>query len=125
MLTFFQSIIYSFRYALSGIFYMLKTQKTAKVHAFATIVVIATGFWLELSPRDWILIIFAILMVWIAELLNTSLENLFDLVEPSENALVKHGKDAAAGAVLLIVLISVVIGIFILGPPLLAKLVIS
>lgn len=101
---------------------MIKTQNTAKVHAIATIIVIAFGFWLRLSLQEWVFIVLAILLVWIAELLNTALENLLDLIEPKENALVKHAKDAAAGAVLLVALLSVVIGIVILAPPLLIKL---
>ena len=80
------------------------------------------GFWVSLSPRDWAAIILAIAMVWAAEFFNTALEAIVDLASPKRNHLAKVGKDVGAAAVLIASGASILIGILILGPPLLEKL---
>ena len=52
------------------------------------------------------------------ELMNGALEAAVDLASPELHPLAKFAKDAAAGAVLLAALISVVVGLWVLGPPL-------
>lgn len=59
-------------------------------------------------------------MVWTAEFMNTAIEAVIDLVSPQQNPLAKAGKDIAAAAVLITALASVLIGVLILGPPLLS-----
>ena len=80
------------------------------------------SFWLQLSFRDWAVIIIAITMVWMAEFLNTALEAVVDLASPEQNRLAKIGKDVGAAAVLIAAGASIFIGILILGPPFLEKL---
>lgn len=108
--------------AIAGLKYMLRTQRNARIHLAATVIVIAVGFWLELSITDWILIVIAIGLVWVAEMFNTALECFFDLVEPKENKIVRAGKDTSAAAVFLTSLLSALIGILVFGPLLLKKL---
>lgn len=108
--------------AIAGLKYMLRTQRNARIHLAATVIVIAVGFWLELSITDWILIVIAIGLVWVAEMFNTALECFFDLVEPKENKIVRAGKDTSAAAVFLTSLLSALIGILVFGPLVLQKL---
>ena len=77
----------------------------------------------HISRLEWLFILSAIFLVWIAEAFNTSLEKLFDLIEPGKNKYVMAGKELSAGAVLLTALLSVIIGAIILGPPIVKTIV--
>jgi diacylglycerol kinase (ATP) len=118
MIHFIRSRLRSFIYAFSGWWYVLRTQQNTWIHAVITIAVIISGFVLQLSRYDWVLIFIAITLVWVAEFLNTALEAVIDLVVEEEHPLAKVGKDVGAAAVLITALTAVIIGLLILGPPL-------
>jgi diacylglycerol kinase len=82
--------------------------------------VLAASIYFRLSSDEWRWIILAITLVWLAETLNTAIERLANAVtlEPNEN--IGHAKDVAAGAVLAASIISVVIGLTIFFPRLMA-----
>lgn len=112
-----KTFIQSLTHAFSGIIDLLKNERNSRFHLVATILVIIVSTILQISPMEWLFITLAIFLVWISEAFNTSLEKLFDLVEPGENGLVKTGKDISAAAVLLTAILSVLIGFIILGLP--------
>ena len=122
MKTFIQTRRNSFRYAFSGVVFVLRTQRNSWIHLAISILVIAIGVFLGLSILDWAVLIFCIALVWICEFFNTSIEVIVDMVSPSEHPLAKISKDVAAGAVLVAAICSVVIGALILGPPLYQKI---
>ena len=103
--------------AFSGLIFLLKNERNTRIHLAATCLVILVSALVKISPMEWLFIILAIILVWIAEAFNTSLEKLFDLVEPCDNALVEAGKDISAAAVFLTAILSVITGLVILGPP--------
>lgn len=118
-LAFFQSRIRSFRFAISGWWYVFRTQRNAWIHATASILVILLSFWLQIERYEWAIILLAISIVWTAEFLNTALEAVVDLASRHEyNHLAKRGKDIGAAAVLIAAAASALIGLLILGPPL-------
>jgi len=108
----------AFRYAFSGWWFVIRTQRNAWIHATASLFVIGVSLWLRLSRRDWAVVVLAIAMVWIAEFLNTALEAVVDLASPQQHFLAKVGKDVGAAAVLIAAVSSALIGVLILGPPL-------
>jgi diacylglycerol kinase (ATP) len=110
----------SFQYAFAGIAYMLRTQHNAWLHLLATIGVIAAGFALEISASDWRWLVVAIVLVWVAEAINTAFEHLCDVVQPEFHASVQRSKDIAAGAVLICVIGAVIIGVQVFAPYVLA-----
>ena len=61
-------------------------------------------------------------MVWMAEFLNTALEIVIDLASPDLHPLAKAGKDVGAASVLIAAASALIIGILLLGPPLVSKL---
>ncbi len=118
---FFRSRIKAFRYAFSGWWFVIRTQRNAWIHMLVSIVVVLLSFILRISAASWALIILAIAMVWIAEFLNTALEAVVDLAaNHQQHELAKVGKDVGAAAVLIAAISSALIGFLILGPPLLA-----
>lgn len=112
----------SFRYAFEGWWYVLRTQHNAWIHAIASLVVFALGLWLRLPARDWAVLVLAMMAVWMAEFMNTALEAVVDMTMPTVHPLAKVAKDVAAAAVLVGAVGSVLIGLLLMGPPLLAKL---
>lgn len=110
-----------FQHAGEGIAYAFCTQRNFRIHLLATGGVVAVGLWLGLPPVEWAILALTIGAVLVAEVINTAIEVLVDLTSPEYHLLAKHAKDTAAGAVLLIAMAAVVVGLLILGPPLLAK----
>ena len=86
--------------AFDGIIDLIKSENNAKVHLVSTIVVIILGLKLQFLAIEWLWISLAIAGVWVAELINTAIEKLTDLVSPEINPIAKKVKDYAAGAVL-------------------------
>lgn len=120
---FFRSRGRAFRYAFSGWWYVIRTQRNAWIHALISVLVIMISFWLKISLLEWALIILAIAMVWIAEFLNTALEAVVDLASNhAQHELARVGKDVGAAAVLIAALASVLIGLLVLGRPLWARI---
>ncbi|NIS79104.1 MAG: diacylglycerol kinase family protein [Anaerolineales bacterium] len=112
----------AFRAAFAGWWYVLRTQRNAWIHALATILVIGMGIWLRINRLEWVALLLAIGLVWLAEFLNTALEAVVDLASPQVHQLARVGKDVGAAAVLISAITAVLIGLLVLGPPLLAKL---
>ena len=112
----------SFRYALAGWLYMLRYQKNTRIQAVATLVVILAGLWLGVTPGEWAVLVLAITMVWMAEFINAAIEAAVNLASPDLHPMAKVGKDVAAAAVLLGAVSSVLIGLLIFGPRVLALL---
>ena len=117
-----RSRLESFRYAFAGLWYVLRTQRNAWIHAIATVGVIFLGLWLQIGLRDWALLILAIFIVWLAEIINTALEAITDLASPEVHPLARVGKDVGAGAVLLASITAFVLGLLVLLPALKEKL---
>jgi diacylglycerol kinase (ATP) len=103
----------SFTYAFRGIYLVVRFENNTRVHLFATIMALILGVLCELSPLEWALILMQIGLVWAAEIFNTALEKLVDLVSPGFNPKAGAIKDIAAGAVLVISLMALAVGILV------------
>jgi diacylglycerol kinase (ATP) len=114
--------IRSFRFAIRGVAVTLQSQHNAWIHLVVSAVVIALGFYVDLARTGWLWLITAITLVWAMETLNTAVERLSDAAVPEIHPLIAQAKDAAAGAVLIAVLGSALIGLLVLGPPLMERL---
>jgi undecaprenol kinase/diacylglycerol kinase (ATP) len=112
----------SLGYAIAGWLYMLRWQKNTRIQAIASIGVIALSLWLQIDLLRWAMIILAITIVWMAEFLNAAVEAAVNLATGEMHPMAKVGKDVASAAVLLGVVASVLVGVLVLGPPLLARL---
>lgn len=122
MVKFFLKRAISFRHAFAGFSYALRTQPNTWIHAAATITVLLLALLLRLPALHLAVLILTIGVVWTAELVNTAIEALVDLASPDHHPLAKISKDTAAAAVLASAVASVLVGLLILGPPLLQLL---
>ncbi len=92
----------SLSHALRGIGYFLRSEPKAIVHFVFDGVIIATGLLLHYSVFEWTILVLGMLALLSIELLNTSIEELCDFIEPEWNQKIKIVKDLSSGAVLLI-----------------------
>jgi diacylglycerol kinase len=111
----------SFQYALAGWGYMLRYQKNIRIQAVATIAVVLLGLWLGINPLEWAVLVLTISLEWMAEFINAAIEAAINVASPEYHPMARVGKDVAAAAVLLGAVASVLVGLLILGPPLLAR----
>lgn len=90
----------SFRYAFAGLRTFFATQHNAIIHLALTIAVLLGAVFFRLSKAEWIAIILVMGFVWTAELFNTAIEKLSDMVSEEFHPTIKFIKDVAAAAVL-------------------------
>ena len=111
------NVLISFKYALRGISYVLKTSRNFKIQLIFAVTSLMIGFLLQISLSNYIILIATIMSVLILEILNTSIESVVDLVVKKEfSSLAKISKDTSAGAVLLASINSVIIALYIFVP---------
>ncbi|MCK4741103.1 MAG: diacylglycerol kinase family protein [Anaerolineales bacterium] len=117
-----QSRLASFRHAFAGWLHVLRTQRNAWIHTIATIIVFAIAIWVGIDRLSGAILLITIGLVWVSEFLNTALEAIVDLASPEVHPLARVGKDVGAAAVLISTLVAILVGLLILGPPLLIKI---
>ena len=110
-----QSLPESFRYALSGVARTLLTQRNMKLHVLSALTVLLFGLVFSFSPTAKALVLLCIGLVLCAELLNTSMEAIVDLYTGETHRLAKVAKDAAAGGVLVLSMVALLIFLIVLS----------
>jgi len=98
----------SFRHAAVGIWFVVRSQHNAWLHAIATVLAMVLAIALNFAVPsrrfelvEWGLLVLAIMLVWVAETFNTGLEVLAAAITSERHPIVKIAKDVAAAAVLM------------------------
>lgn len=117
-----KGLLGSFRYACDGLYFAFASQRNFRIHISVASVVVVLAIWLQLPLEAWALLALTIGGVLVMELVNTAAETLVDLVSPEYHPLAKQIKDLMAGAVLVAALVSVTVGVCVIGPSLWARL---
>lgn len=102
--------ISSLNCAIEGILWAVKTQRHMLFHLVSAILVMVAALVLRLTLYEFALLCLAITLVLFAELINTAIEVVVDLVSPEFHPLAQRAKDVAAGAVLLASVAALVLG---------------
>jgi Diacylglycerol kinase len=95
---------------------MVRNEQNAKIHLFVTMIVFVAGLFFHLSLSEWIAIVIVTGGVFAAEAFNTSIEELSNTVVPEYNKNIKHVKDYAAGAVLVVSTAALIVGLIVFLP---------
>ena len=111
-------LLRSFRFALAGVVYLLRTQRNARIEVAIGIVAVGAGALLRLAAIEWAVLVLTICLVLILEGLNTALELAVDLASPEAHPKAKAAKDLAAGMVLIAAAGSLIVGLLLFGPKL-------
>lgn len=110
------SIIKNFKYALIGLGHIVKSERNARIHLVVALIVSAAALALDLPAAELVAIFFAIMTVFIAEIFNTVVEKMLDLMHPEQSPKVALIKDMAAGAVLVTAVGAAIMGFVIFSP---------
>ena len=106
----------SFGYAWKGIRSCVGKEQNLSFHLITSAIVIIAGLILDITQMEWIIIALCIGIVITAELFNTAIERLVDLVSPEQHPSAGQVKDIAAGAVLICATTAAIIGLIIFIP---------
>lgn len=106
----------SFRFAAKGLRESFKSELNFKIHFIAAVLVVVLGCYVDISALEWLAVVICIGSVLAAELINTAIETLVDLVSPAYNPKAGMVKDVAAAAVLVVAVMSLVVGLIIFVP---------
>ncbi len=115
-----KGLLKSFTYAGKGIFWCLKNERNMRAHFSLCVYMYAYLLvydFFVLSKTEWAIILLCNALVFSLEIVNTAVEKAVDLVTEKEHPLAKISKDAAAGAVLVSAIFSVIVGLVILLQP--------
>ncbi|AZA99084.1 diacylglycerol kinase family protein [Chryseobacterium joostei] len=105
----------SFLNAFRGVFAMIKTERNFQIEFLAFLINLFLIFYLKLSNLDAAIILLASVGVLSAEIFNTAIEKICDIIQPNFDKRIGFIKDISAGAVVLGAAVSVVIGVLVYG----------
>ena len=111
-----KNLFNSFKYAFWGIYKSFKSERNMKIHCLAVILVIILGFVYQISMIEWYICFILFGVVISAELFNTAIETVVNMVMPYKNEKAGLAKDIAAGAVLVLAIVAAIIVGFIFIP---------
>lgn len=112
----------SFKLAFEGLKWAFRTQPNFAIHTFFALAALVVGWYVQLATLEWAFLVFVIFWVFVAELTNTALEAVVDLVTSEWRVQAKTAKDVAAAMVLTVSTGAVITGLILLGPKLITKL---
>jgi len=105
------NLLKSFKFAFEGIFHAFYHERNMRIHGLMALIVIFFAAYLKVRAEDWVILLLLIALVISLELVNTAVERVVDLKSPDVHPLAKQAKDVAAGAVLMMSIMSVIIGV--------------
>ena len=106
----------AFHYAFQGISHTFREHQNMKIHLVIGIAAIVLGLFLGVTRAEMLIIIMAIFFVFFAEMVNTSIEEMTDLITQEHRREAKIAKDVAAASVLLAAAFAVIVGLVIFLP---------
>ncbi len=110
------SILKSFKYALSGLGFAIVNNRNMQIHTAAAICVLILSFVFKIQRVEFIALVVMIVLVMSAEMINTSIEEMTNLITSEHRKEAKIAKDVSAGMVLVVSIGAALVGIYILFP---------
>ena len=112
----FKKQLKSFTFAWKGILTCAGHEQNIPFHLIAAIIVLAAGFCFGISRTEWMVVMLCIGTVIAAELFNSAIERLVDMVSPEWQKIAGEVKDIAAGAVLITAIAAAIVGMIVFLP---------
>ena len=116
-------LLKSFRYARHGLWRVAKEEQNFAMELIIGISAIILAILLKFALLEWAILSLTIGFVLIAELLNSAVERISDLLKPRLDIYVKEIKDIMAAAVFLAAGLSVIVGLILFLPHLIKLLI--
>ncbi len=106
----------SFKYSIDGLVYAYKYEQSMMIHVFVTVCVIAANIIFKVSGFHWLISLLCIGLVLAAELVNTAVEAVVDMITLEEHPLAKIAKDCTSAATFVLAMMALIIGLVIYIP---------
>lgn len=111
------------KYAVAGLLFSLRRERSVRNIFYTTIIVIPLAIWLRLDRVRVLMVFISLAMIWVAELLNSAVEAVVDLVTPRKrHDMAKVAKDVAASATFVATITAIITSMVLLLPPLVKRL---
>ena len=110
------NIVKSFGHAISGIGFSIINNRNMQIHLIAAVVVLFLGFYFKVQKDEFVDLVVMIVLVMSAEMINTSIEEMTNLITTEHRKEAKIAKDVSAGMVLVVSTGAAIVGIYILLP---------
>lgn len=105
-----------FKYAFQGLYYAFSKDNSIRLQGIFGIIVLTCTILFRCSLFEWILVILAVGMVWVAEIFNSCIERCVDYISMEHTLQAKRIKDMAAGAVFIVSIMAACIGLYVFLP---------
>lgn len=110
-----ESWVESLNCAIEGILWAVKSERHLRYHFVAALAVLLLALFFRVTALEFFLLVLAAMLVIFAELINTAIEVVVDLVTSEYHELAKRAKDIAAGAVLVTSVGAAILGYLVLS----------
>lgn len=105
-----RNLIDSFNDAIDGLIQTFRSERNMKIHLIIALLVLLAAIFYNLSRIEFILLYIAMTLVIAAEMINTAIETVIDMIKTEYHPLAKKAKNVAAGAVLITAINALAIG---------------
>lgn len=106
----------SYSYAVKGLFKTFREEQNLKIQTLASLLVLILGIYFHISRLEWAVLTLVVCLVLTAEITNSAVERITDVLKPRINTYVKEIKDIMAAAVLLSSIAAIIAGVIIFLP---------
>lgn len=111
-----RTLFQSFKYSFEGLFHAIRKNQNMRIHILIAAIVMSSGWVLRVNTFQMGMLGAMILLVIMAEMINTAIEEMVDLIITEHKRQAKIAKDVASGMVLVAAIGSVIVGILIFVP---------
>jgi len=109
-------LLKSYSYAVKGLFKTFREEQNLKIQTFVGLVVLIFGIFFRISRIEWAILTLVVCLVLTAEITNSAVERITDVLKPRINTYVKEIKDIMAAVVLLSSIAAIIVGVIIFYP---------
>lgn len=111
-----KKFIKSFKYAGAGARHAFQTQRNLWIHFFVALFVLALALWVGVNWLEFLVLVVVVFNVIAVEMFNTAIEELTNILSPEHRKEAALAKNVAAGAVLVMAIGAVIIGLMVFLP---------
>lgn len=110
-----RNVMESFNAAIEGIIYVAKTQRNMRIHLGLAAFVFFFSLFVRLDRVEWVMLAITIMLVLLAEMFNTAIEAVVNLITDTYHPAARLAKDIAAGAVFFASVNAIIVSYLIFG----------
>ena len=108
-----RSLLHALNNAVEGFIHTVRSERNMRIHFLCAFLILLAAFFFGVQREDWLSLCMVTSLVLIAEMINTAIERILDLLHPKYNESVGMVKDISAGMVLVSVVNALIFGFFI------------